>query len=110
MKGLSELIEIARSLPEKKIALAGANEVDSLLAVERARVEGLADTILVGNTDKIRHTADKTGIDISNFELVREKNEETVSQTAIRIIKEGRADALMKGFVPTADILSLIHI
>ena len=53
MKELSQIIEKARLLPERKISLAGADDVDSLLAVEEARVEDIADAVLVGDEKKI---------------------------------------------------------
>lgn len=108
MKNIQEVIERAKSLPGKKIALAGAHEVDSLLAVERARAEGIADSILVGKKDEILEAAEKAGISIDNYEIIHEPNSRAISATAVRIIIEGRADALMKGLVSTADFMRAI--
>lgn len=108
MKNLQEVIERAKSLPGKKIALAGAHEADSLLAVEMARKEGIADSILIGPKDDIRKTAESTGISIDNYEIVHEPEASKMTSTAVKIIKAGRADALMKGLVSTADYMRAI--
>lgn len=105
MKTLNDIIERAKSLPGRNIALAGAHEVDSLLAVERARVEGIAGSVLVGHSDEIEAAAETAGISLDNYEIVHEPDSKQISATAVKIIKAGRADALMKGLVSTADFM-----
>lgn len=107
MKSLEELVLKAKSMPGKRISLAGANEVDALLALEKARVEGIADGILVGNPDSIAKTAEKVNINLSNYQIV-EASEKESSKKAVSIIRDGAADALMKGLVSTADFMRAI--
>ena len=105
---LKVIIQRAKSLPGKKISLAGAHEVDSLLAIEKARAEGIADGVLVGKKADIEAAAKKAGVDLSNYEIVEENDEKKISATAVKIIKQGRADAIMKGLVSTADFMRAI--
>ncbi len=108
MKNIESIVERARALPERKIALAGANEIDSLIALEQARVQGIADGVLVGDEKKIRAEAEKAGVDVSNYEIVHEPDVKKISAVAVSIIKQGRADALMKGLVSTSPFLRAI--
>jgi len=108
MKNFEALFERARSLSGKKISLAGAHEVDSLLAVERARAEGIADSILIGKTENIEVAAKEANIDLSKYEIIEEPNEKAISSTAVKAVKDGRADVLMKGLVSTADFMRAI--
>lgn len=108
MNNLYEIIEKAKSLPERKISLAGAHEVESLQAVEKARVEDIADTVLVGDENEISKSADEAGVDINNYEIVHEPNNNEICKTAVSVIREGRANALMKGLVSTADFMHAI--
>jgi len=108
MKSLEELIDRAKSLPGKKISLAGAHEQDSLIAAERARSHGIADFILVGDRTEIEASAKKIGIDPGNFEIQHEPVKKKISSTAISVIHDGRADVLMKGLVTTANFMRAI--
>jgi len=108
MKNLSEIISLAKSLPERKISLAGAHEVESLQAVEMARVADIADTILVGDEAEIRKSASEADVDIGNYEIVHESDPQKFSRTAVRVIREGGANALMKGLVSTSDYMRAI--
>ncbi|HHS50256.1 MAG TPA: bifunctional enoyl-CoA hydratase/phosphate acetyltransferase [candidate division Zixibacteria bacterium] len=108
MKNLVELIQKAKSMPGKKVSLAGADEVDALLALEKARAEGIADGVLVGNKDNIAQTAETAGIDLSNYEIAHVDSAKEASKKAVSIIRDGGADALMKGLVSTADFMRAI--
>ncbi len=108
MKNIQELINRAKSLPGRKIALAGAHEVDSLLAVERARSEGIADSVLIGKKEDIESVAKEADISLDNYEIIDEPNAKAISATAMKVIKAGKADALMKGLVSTADFMRAI--
>lgn len=108
MENLDGLIFKAKSMSGKRVSLAGANEADSLLALERARAEGIAGGVLVGNSDSIAEIAAKNGIDIGNYEIVDVKSEKECSRKAVEVVRDGGADALMKGLVSTADFMRAI--
>lgn len=108
MKSLEELIEMVKAMPGKRVSLAGAHEIDSLVAMEKARTAGIADAVLVGDEKKIRESAEKAGIDINNYEIAHESNPKNVSRRAVSIVREGGANALMKGLVSTSDFMRAI--
>lgn len=103
MRYFQEIIDRAKALSGKKIALAGAQEADSLLAVEKARKENIAETILVGDKKAIEKVADEIGVDLSKFEIVEEPDPRVMSKVAVSLVRGGKADVLMKGLVGSAD-------
>ena len=102
MNTLEELIGMARAMPEKRVSVAGADEVELLLALEEARADGIADAVLVGDEGAIAEAAAKAGVDLNDYEIVHEPDAKRVSQKAVEIVRDGGADALMKGLVSTS--------
>ncbi|MCD6500983.1 bifunctional enoyl-CoA hydratase/phosphate acetyltransferase [bacterium] len=102
MNTLEELIGMARDMPEKRVSVAGADEVELLLALEEARADGIADAVLVGDEGAIAEAAAKAGVDLNDYEIVHEPDAKRVSQKAVEIVRDGGADALMKGLVSTS--------
>ncbi len=108
LKSLDSFIEIARSKPRRKIAVAAAEDEPVLLAVTNARKEGIVDPILVGDPTGIKSIADRLGIDISGIEIEEELNPSVSAVKAVKLVKEGRAQVIMKGLVGTADFLKAV--
>lgn len=57
----------------KRIAVAGADNLDSLKAFRKLKDLGIADFILVGPVERIDKLAHENNIDISDFEIVDKK-------------------------------------
>jgi phosphate butyryltransferase len=69
---------------------------------------GLASMILVGDEAKICEAATQRKIDISQFEIVDEADDLAACRTAVGLVKEGRANALMKGDIDTSAIMRAV--
>jgi phosphate butyryltransferase len=108
LKSLNTFIEIAKSKPRKHIAVAAAEDEPVLSAIASARHDGIAEPILVGNLSLIRQLASKIGFDLSGVEMLDEPNPAQASRLAVKLVREGRAEILMKGLVSTADYLRAI--
>jgi len=108
MKKLSELLDLAQHLGSKRVVVADAAENEVLAAIEDARKAGIVSGILVGKRDKIAAIAEPLGIDLANYELVEEPNPKKTASVAVKLLKSGQADVLMKGLVGTADFLKAI--
>ncbi|GAG61761.1 unnamed protein product [marine sediment metagenome] len=63
LRTFKEVLNKAKDYGPKKMAVASAGAEDVLRAVEAARKEGLADSILVGDKKEIIQVAEKMGID-----------------------------------------------
>ena len=57
----------------KRIAVAGADNLGSLIAFRKIKDLGIADFILIGPEEKIDAIAKENNIDISDFEIIDKK-------------------------------------
>ncbi len=109
--GISKLeafLEIASNRPKRKIAVSAAEDEPVLQAVAAAEKAGIAEAILVGNEEKIRTIAEQIEVDLSNFEIINEKDPARSAKIAVSLIRESKAQILMKGMVSTADFLRAV--
>lgn len=104
-KNFEDLLLKANICSNKKVAVAVAQDEPVLEAIKLAKEKGIADAILVGDKVKIKHIADKIGMDLSDYEVVNEVNTTKASLEAIRLVSTGKADMVMKGLVDTATFL-----
>ncbi|KDR94462.1 phosphate butyryltransferase [Peptoclostridium litorale DSM 5388] len=108
MKDFKEMIALAREKGPKTISVACAQDKEVLIAVENARKEGIANAILVGDAQKIEEIAKAEGIDLSNYEIVDEKDLAAASLKAVEFVSSGKAHVVMKGLVDTSIILKAV--
>lgn len=86
--------------------MACAEDSHVLEAVSDARE--MANFVLIGDGDKIRMAAKEANANIDGMEIVNEPNVETACAYAVKLVSEGKADALMKGLVDTSIILKAV--
>jgi phosphate butyryltransferase len=105
MKTIDDVIEAARKSGRKRIAVAAAQEPAALEAAVDAWLSGLGEPILVGNAAAIEEQAGSLGLDVSRFEKVGAKDPAAAAAEAVRLVRSGDADVLMKGMVETSVLL-----
>jgi phosphate acetyltransferase len=76
-------------------------------AVEAARLK-LMEPILVGPEQRIREVAREHGIDISAFEIVDAEHSHDAAAKAVELVRQGRAEALMKGSLHTDELMGAV--
>lgn len=108
IKNFDELLQIAKKGPRMKLAVAAAQDDEVLLAVEEARKLGFIDAVLVGDKEKIQDIAEKSSIDLTNFEIIDIKDVKLAARMAVSLVSQGKADFLMKGILGTADLLRAV--
>ena len=108
LKSLSALVEIAKTKKKRRLVVAAAADEPVLNAVFQATKEGIIEPILVGEKSAIEIICHKIGFDISSIEIIDEPNAVKASAKAVAIIKEGRAEILMKGLVATGPLLKAV--
>lgn len=91
---------------ETVIAVAAADDDYVLRAVCQAHERGIATPILCGDKAAIERAAKDAGLDISAFEIVDDGD--APQQAAVSLVRQGRACALMKGKIQTADLLRAV--
>jgi phosphate acetyltransferase len=70
-----------------------------------AAKEGAIVPILVGAEGAIREMAEAGGIDLAGFEILHAARPREAVAEAIRLAREGRVEAIMKGSLPTEELI-----
>ncbi len=102
------LIAACKELPPTPTAVAHPCDESSLAGAVEAAKLGLIAPILVGPQARIRAVAAKVGLDISPFEIVETAHSEESAAKAVALVREGRAEALMKGSLHTDELMGAV--
>lgn len=108
LKNLNSFIALAKQRTIKRIAVAAAEDEPVLLAIIDAYKNGIAEPLLIGNKEKIKHISDNLSLDISKFDIIDEKDPAKSARLAVQSVRDNSAQILMKGLVNTADYLRAI--
>ena len=112
LRSLTALLDYAKRIGAekgpRKVAIALAEDAGVLEAIEAARKEGFAFGILVGNGDKITTLARAAGYEIPAAQIIHEPDDAQAARKAIALIREGKADLLMKGKIKTSALVKAV--
>jgi len=108
MKKIQEILDAAKASGRKRIAVAAAQEHSALEAVMAAASYGLADPVLIGDLEAVDKIAREEGWDLSGCERIEEKDIVRAAARAVGLVKEGKADILMKGILDTSILLKAV--
>jgi phosphate acetyltransferase len=102
------LLRAARGLPPVTTAVAHPCDRVSLEGVVEAARLGLIAPVLVAPPVRIRDVADEAGLDIARFPLVESAHSHDSAQKAVGLVREGKAEALMKGSLHTDELMGAV--
>jgi phosphate butyryltransferase len=105
IRSFSQLVERARELGPAQIAVVEAHDPDVLECLAQAEPLGLAEALLVGDPAKIEATAKRVGYRLTPESLIETSGEDASIRQAIDLVREGRANVVMKGKVTTANLI-----
>jgi phosphate butyryltransferase len=108
---IKQVIERARQLARTSVptvAVAGAEDDDVLKAVGDARDQGIIGAVLVGSAAKIRKLLSELGLEAAAFEIVDAPDVKTTVMRAVELCSAGTCRILMKGKVPTPDLMKAV--
>ena len=106
LKDFKAMAELVKANPVKKrIVLACAHDEHSLDAVYEAYKEGIVEPVFVGKEEEIKSICAEHGFDFGDVKIFNEDDDIEAAKTAVRLIREGEGDFLMKGRMQTADLL-----
>lgn len=109
VRTLEEVRQKARALDRPvSIAVAAAGEEAVIEAVVEAKKEGLAQCLLVGDSEKIQSLLEKMGCGKDSFPIIPAASPEEAAQKAVRLVHQGEASALLKGFLPTPVLMRAV--
>ena len=105
-KKFEELLALVDTKADKKtVALVRAEDDHAIEAVAEVVKKGLIDAVLVGNREAIKKTAEKIGFSVTDDQIVDAEDPESAAAEGVKLIREGRADFLMKGKLETSQML-----
>lgn len=91
-----------------RIAVAWAQDNNTVGSLYRAVSEGFAEALMIGDREKIIRTCHDTGADPSRFTIIEADDEKGAATTAVRMTATGEADIVMKGLVGTDKFLRAV--
>jgi phosphate acetyltransferase len=102
------LLERCKLLAPTSTAVAHPCDETSLRGAVEAADLGVLNPILVGPRAKIQSIAKQSGIDISRYELVDTPHSKAAAEEAVRLVREGKAEMLMKGSLHTDELMGAV--
>ncbi|QDQ07658.1 phosphate butyryltransferase [Bacillus sp. BD59S] len=106
---LEHLIDQAAGQPKKTVAVAVAEDHEVIEAVAKAIALQLAQFRLYGNQEKIMGMLQEHNLQTSeHIEVIAAQSSAEAAELSVKAVRNGEADVLMKGNIPTANILKAV--
>lgn len=105
VKSFAEVLEGAKRVGPRLVAIAAAEELEILEAATEARAAGIAEPVLVGNKPVILALAAESDLSLADIEIIHEVDPKVAAAIAVHLVRSGEADIVMKGHLDTADLL-----
>ncbi|HYQ38927.1 MAG TPA: phosphate acetyltransferase [Pseudomonas sp.] len=102
------LIDYCRELPPTPTAVAWPCDPSSLQGVVDAAQQGLIAPILVGPRARIEALGAEHGIAIAGLPIEEAPDSQAAAARAVELVREGRAEALMKGSLHTDELMGAV--
>jgi len=103
-----KLLEVCKKLSPVATAVAYPCEESALTAAIEAAEAGLIKPLLVGPADTINALARKLKINLKPYSVVDAPNSRAAATKAVELVREGKAEILMKGSLHTDEFLGAI--
>ncbi|MEL6978390.1 MAG: bifunctional enoyl-CoA hydratase/phosphate acetyltransferase [Pseudomonadota bacterium] len=107
-KHFDRLLAEAEALDPIPTAVVAPEEPNALAGALLGAAHTLITPILVGDPAKIEAAAAEIGADLSGYDVRAETDHAAAAATAVDLVREGRADALMKGHLHTDELLRAV--
>ena len=102
------LLARAQALSPLPTAVAHPCDESSLTGAVDAAKMGLIRPILVGPGARIKAVAEKCRLDITPYELIDTPHSHASAEAAVGLVREGRAECLMKGSLHTDELMGAV--
>jgi len=100
-----DMVRIAQERGPVPLVVVAAHNREVLKAVDRARREGMIQATLIGDEEAIGAYAAQVGADIGPCTVIHQPDPDRAAQMAVRMIREGQAQVLVKGQIKTSNLL-----
>lgn len=103
-----QLINATEALSPLTTAVIHPCDELSLRGALEARAAGLMAPILIGPEQKIRRAAEAAKLVLDNIEIVTAPHSHAAAERAVALVRQGRAEALMKGALHTDEVMAAV--
>jgi len=103
-----KLIDACKALPPTPTAVAHPCDESSLRGAIDAANMGLIAPILIGPRARIEAVAREHNIDIAAYPIVDTPHSQASAERAVELVREGKAEALMKGSLHTDELMGAV--
>ena len=104
----NNLISRAKKIGLVNAVIVNAGEILPMESTHKAVQNNLINPIFIGNEAEIKKHAQKLNWDISKYEIIDEKNENSTASVAAKLAGEGKAKILVKGHIHTEVLIKAI--
>jgi phosphate butyryltransferase len=108
LRNFDELVLEAQKRPPARVAVAAADDADVLGALKQAADLGLAEGIFAGDKNLIEKIAGQVGLDLTKHTVIHATDRNEAAKLAVKAVRDGEAQILMKGFIQTGDIMRAV--
>ncbi|HWS30337.1 MAG TPA: phosphate acyltransferase [Clostridia bacterium] len=108
LHSMEVILEAAKTGKAASVSVAAAHDANVLSAVIAARKEGIANSLLVGDEERIRALLHEQNEDASLYEIVHAETDQACAALAVKAVRDGRAGFLMKGSLNTSEFLHAV--
>ncbi|MFP4024464.1 MAG: bifunctional enoyl-CoA hydratase/phosphate acetyltransferase [Thiohalospira sp.] len=108
LKSLNDIVDLAKEKETRRLVVASAADKPVLEAVKNAYQEKIIIPVLVGNKQEIERISKEIDFDLKGIDIYEENDPAKASVKAVSLIREGKAEILMKGLVSTAPLLKAV--
>jgi phosphate butyryltransferase len=108
IRSLDELVATARRLGPVRVAVAAGHDPDAIEGMAKARALGLAEGVFVGDAARIEVMAADAGLPLAPDQVIPAADDVSAVRQAIALVREQKADLVMKGKLSTATMVHAI--
>lgn len=108
-RNFKELIEkIQNDKSKKRVVVVAAHDEHTLEAVFKAKKDGIVEPILIGDKVKIKEMLVHLDESIDDNAIINVDSDVAAAMKAVELIRDNKADFIMKGKIQTADLLRAV--
>ena len=104
----NNLINRAKKIGSVNAAIVNAGEILPMESTHKAVQNNLINPIFIGNETEIKKHAQKLNWDISKYEIIDEKDENSTASMAAKLAGEGKVKIIVKGHIHTEVLIKAV--
>ena len=104
----NNLINRAKKIGSVNAVIVNAGEILPMESAHKAVQNNLINPIFIGNETEIKKHAQKLNWDISKYEIIDEKDENSTASMAAKLAGEGKVKIIVKGHIHTEVLIKAV--